>query len=168
MRSALCILVTALIAATQVVSAADRDAIAVVSEESPPAGTDGQIPGTDAAAVATRNAALDLANAFSNDGYKTRDGYLTQVITPAIPIVVEVNLFMGNEYWFCTAITPQSTDRIRLAVFDSDGRIVNQQLFDDGARFASGFEPSKSGSYYIRVSLEGKMPAFMSLVYCYK
>ncbi len=58
-------------------------------------------PETD---VSARSKALELAGAFSNDGYKIRDGYWPGEIEPNRPQFLEVNLFSGNEYWFSAAV----------------------------------------------------------------
>jgi hypothetical protein len=56
--------------------------------------------------VSVRSKALELAGAFSNDGYKIRDGYWPGEIEQNRPQFLEVNLFSGNEYWFSAAINP--------------------------------------------------------------
>ena len=56
--------------------------------------------------VSARSKALELAGAFSNDGYKIRDGYWPGEIEPNRPQFLEVNLFSGNEYWFSAAVNP--------------------------------------------------------------
>ena len=55
--------------------------------------------------VAARKTALDLAGAFSNDGFKIRDGHWCTELAPAKPQVIQVNLYAGNEYWFCAGAT---------------------------------------------------------------
>jgi hypothetical protein len=45
-------------------------------------------------------AALDLAGAFSNDGFKLRDGSWSGAIQSGSPKIIQVNLYAGNEYWF--------------------------------------------------------------------
>lgn len=137
-----------------------------VAPETPPAG---QVTlESDAASVVTRSAALDLAGAFANDGYKVRDGYWTQLITPDASALVEVNLFAGNEYWFSASAAPQAPQKISVTVFDRAGRIVDQQRFDDGFRGAAGFEPASSGQFYVRVQLMEGAPTPITLVYSYK
>ena len=125
-------------------------------------------PAPDAASVATRSAALDLAGAFANDGYKVRDGYWTQLITPEAPAIVEVNLFAGNEYWFSASGASQAPQKISVTVFDRAGRIVDQQRFDEGFRAAAGFEPTSSGQFFVRVQLIEGPPTPVTLVYSYK
>src|SRR5690349_604183 len=60
---------------------------------------------------------LDLAGAFTNDGFKIRDGHWTGTLKPHENTVVAVNLFAGNQYWFAVgAVDPAK--KIELAVYD--------------------------------------------------
>lgn len=115
----------------------------------------------------TRSSALELAGAFSNDGYKIRDGFWYAPVETGHDPILAVNLFAGNEYWFCAAAAPPAT-KIAITVYNEAGEIVDQQNFADGARFAAGVEPDASGTYFVKVSLlEGAKSQFC-LVYCYK
>jgi len=116
----------------------------------------------------TRSAALELAGAFANDGYKVRDGYITHLLTKESPILLEVNLFTGNEYWFSASAAPQAPQKIEVTIFDGQGKIVDQQKFDEGYRYAAGFEPDASGQYFVKVSLAEGDPTSVTLVYSYK
>lgn len=119
------------------------------------------------AAVESRRAALELAGAFSNDGYKIRDGFWSSTLDATGPAVLEVNLFEGNEYWFCVAALPP-TNKIAVEVYAGDGSLMDQQIFSDDARVAVGIEPPISGRYFVKVSLVGGEPGDFTLVYCYK
>lgn len=122
----------------------------------------------DDIAVATRSRALELAGAFSNDGYKIRDGYVTRLVSDTQPFTLEVNLFAGNEYWFCAASDIQPQRRIEVAIYDRNGAILDQQRYDDGSRFAAGIEPVRSGRYFVQVRVLEGPPTPVTLVYCYK
>ena len=43
---------------------------------------------------------LDLTGAFTNDGFKLRDGHWAGQIKPAERALIAVNLYAGNQYWF--------------------------------------------------------------------
>jgi hypothetical protein len=117
--------------------------------------------------VSARSKALELAGAFSNDGYKIRDGYWSGEIEPNRPQFLEVNLFAGNEYWFSAAATPPAR-KIAVAVFDEKGKPVDFQTYEDGAVAAAGFAPEVSGRYFVRLSaVEGGKSQFC-LLYSYK
>ncbi len=50
--------------------------------------------------VEARKVALDLAGAFSNDGFKIRDGHWAGALKKGEQAVLAVNLYAGNQYWF--------------------------------------------------------------------
>jgi hypothetical protein len=126
-----------------------------------------QEPAPDEADVSARSKALELAGAFSNDGYKIRDGYWAGEIEPGRPQFLEVNLFAGNEYWFSAAATPPAR-KIAVAVFDDAGKPVDFQTHEDGLVAAAGFVPAASGRYFVKLSeLEGEKAQFC-LLYSYK
>lgn len=117
--------------------------------------------------VSARSKALELAGAFSNDGYKIRDGYWAGEIEANRPQFLEVNLFAGNEYWFSAAATPPAR-KIAVAVFDENGRPVDFQTYEDGPVAAAGFVPGASGRYFVKLSsVEGEKAPFC-LLYSYK
>ena len=122
---------------------------------------------TSAAEPQARNAALELAGAFSNDGYKIRDGFYFGALEPKKSAIVEVNLFAGNEYWFCAAANDPAR-KVSVKVYDEKGRLVEQQAYDDGAKAAAGVVAAESGKYLVKITLvEGEASQFCFL-YCYK
>jgi hypothetical protein len=117
--------------------------------------------------VSARSKALELAGAFSNDGYKIRDGYWPGEIEPNRPQFIEVNLFSGNEYWFSAAVNPPGR-KIAVGVFNEMGKPTDFQTYEDGQVAAAGFVPEVSGRYYVKLALlEGEKAQFC-LLYSYK
>jgi hypothetical protein len=117
--------------------------------------------------VSARSKALELAGAFSNDGYKIRDGYWPGEIEPNRPQFLEVNLFSGNEYWFSAAVNPPGR-KIAVGVFNEMGKPTDFQTYEDGQVAAAGFVPEVSGRYYVKLTLlEGEKAQFC-LLYSYK
>jgi len=117
--------------------------------------------------VSARSKALEVAGAFSNDGYKIRDGYWAGEVDSSKPQLLEVNLFAGNEYWFTAAATPPAR-RLAVTVYDEAGEPVDFQTYNDGPAAAAGFVPEKSGRYFLKLSLvEGEKAPFC-LIYSYK
>jgi len=117
--------------------------------------------------VSARSKALELAGAFSNDGYKIRDGYWSGELELNRPKFLEVNLFSGNEYWFSGAMVPPAR-KIAVALFDENGKPVEFQPYEDGPMAAAGFVPEVSGRYFVKLSLlEGEKSQFC-LLYSYK
>ena len=117
--------------------------------------------------VSVRSKALELAGAFSNDGYKIRDGYWPGEIEPNRSQFLEVNLFAGNEYWFSAAVTSPGR-KIAVGVLDEKGMPMEYQTYEDGQAAAAGFVPEVSGRYFIKMTLlEGDKSQFC-LLYSYK
>lgn len=117
--------------------------------------------------VAARKTALDLAGAFSNDGFKLRDGFWSGSIKPGEKPVIQVNLYAGNQYWFCLGSSAQGK-KLALTIFDEAGQAVASEPYEDQAKAAAGFSPTASGPYYIQVQeLEGE-PTSLCLIYSYK
>ena len=140
--------------------------VVAMAEEQPatPPPTPTPTPETD---VSARSRALELAGAFSNDGYKIRDGYWPGELEPNKPVFLEANLFAGNEYWFSAAATAPAR-KIAVAIFDEKGKPVTGELYGEGPVAAAGAVPETSGRYFIRVTLlEGEKSQFC-LLYSYK
>src|SRR6266496_3831581 len=94
------------------------------------------------AEVQARKDALDVAAAFSNDGFKIRDGHWCGVVKPHDHSLVAVNLYAGKQ--------------------------MTTESYDNGERTAAGFSPQSSGQYFVSVDLlEGDQSSFC-LVYSYK
>ena len=117
--------------------------------------------------VAAREVALDLAGAFSNDGFKLRDGHWSGVLAPSESKLLAVNLYAGNQYWFSAGAT-EKAKRVSIAVFDETGAPVETEKYDSGTKAAAGFSVNSSGQYLIRVRLEEGETAGVCFVYSYK
>lgn len=117
--------------------------------------------------VQAHKTVLDLAGAFSNEGFKMRDGHWTGSLKLHENALIAVNLYAGNQYWFSVgAIDPAK--KIDVAVYDETGQRVTTENYNEGERAAAGFTPTSSGQYYVSVSLlEGAESSFC-LVYSYK
>jgi hypothetical protein len=128
---------------------------------------------TQSARVDARRAGLDLAGAFSNDGFEIRDGHWEGSLEPKQSCLVQVNLYAGNEYWFVTAAAAD-TGKLVVTLFDEEGKPVETEPYEDaageghGPRAAAGFAPEVSGPYYVRVELPEGKPCAFALLYCYK
>jgi len=119
------------------------------------------------AEVQARKDALDIAAAFSNDGFKIRDGHWCGIVKPHDHSLVAVNLYAGNEYWFSAAAT-EPAKKIGVSVYDETGKPLTTESYDNGEKAAAGFAPPNSGQYFVSVDLlEGEQSSFC-LVYSYK
>ena len=117
--------------------------------------------------VAARRAALDLAGAFSNEGFKMRDGHWTGTIKPKEPALIAVNLYAGNQYWFSVGAT-EPAKKIAVNVYDETGKLIQTENYSEGDKAAAGFSPTNSGQYYVLVDLVEGDASSVCLVYSYK
>ncbi len=127
----------------------------------------GTARGDTDAEVQARKDALDVAAAFSNDGFKIRDGHWCGIVKPHEHSLIAVNLYVGNQYWFSAGAT-EPAKKIAVSVYDETGKQVTADNYDNGEKAAAGFAPPTSGQYFVSVDLlEGEQSSFC-LVYSYK
>lgn len=117
--------------------------------------------------VAARRAALDLAGAFSNEGFKMRDGHWSGTIKPKEHALIAVNLYAGNQYWFSVGAT-EPAKKISVNLYDETGKLVQAESYNEGEKAAAGFSPTSSGQYYVLVDLVEGGESSVCLVYSYK
>jgi hypothetical protein len=117
--------------------------------------------------VEAHKVALDLAGAFSNDGFKLRDGNWSGPIHPKESLFIQVNLYAGNQYWFCAGATGKAK-KLQVSVFDETGQPVPAEPYQDGVKAGAGFSPTVSGAYIVRVQELDGTPASFCLLYTYK
>ena len=121
---------------------------------------------TDAEVNARKNA-LDVAGAFTNDGFKLRDGHWCGTAKPDERALVAVNLFAGNQYWFSVGAA-EAGKKIAVNVYDEAGKLVTTEHYEAGDRAAAGFSPTDSGQYFVAVDLAEGAPTNFCLIYSYK
>ena len=119
------------------------------------------------AEVQARKDALDVAAAFSNDGFKIRDGHWCGTVKPHDHSLVAVNLYAGNGYWFSVGAT-EPAKKIAVSVYDETGKLVQTESYNEGDKAAAGFSPTSSGQYYVMVDLVEGNEGSVCLVYSYK
>jgi hypothetical protein len=111
-----------------------------------PAGT----PAADAPAPGLRPRLYDLAGALGNDGFKIRDGALSGVIQGGRPQRLAVNLFAGNQYWFCGA-TSAPGETPALSLRDPSGQPVESVAYEREGVAAVGVTPGITGRYVLEI-----------------
>jgi hypothetical protein len=117
--------------------------------------------------VEARRVALDVAGAFSNEGFKIRDGHWSGALKKGEQTVLAVNLYAGNQYWFSVG-EDASAKKFALQVYDEGGKPVATETYEDSEKAAAGFSPTVSGQYFVSINLvEGEGSTFC-LVYSYK
>jgi hypothetical protein len=110
---------------------------------------------------------LDLTGAFSNDGFKLRDGHWTGTIKPGDRALVAVNLYAGNQYWFSAAANAKAK-KISVDLYDESGKPMTTEAYNSGDKASAGFSPTSSGQYFVAVGLVEGEPTTFCLVYSYK
>jgi hypothetical protein len=110
---------------------------------------------------------LDLTGAFSNDGFKLRDGHWAGQIKPDERAVIAVNLYAGNEYWFSAAANAKAK-KISVDLYDESGKPLTTEVYNEGERASAGYSPTSSGQYFVAVSLLEGEPTTFCVVYSYK
>ena len=131
------------------------------------AATTGFSAGESDSEVNAHKAALDLAGAFSNEGFKIRDGHWTGTIKPHEHALIAVNLYAGNQYWFSVGAT-DTAKKLAVNVYDETGKLVETESYSEGEKAAAGFSPTSSGQYYVMVDLVDGNESSVCLVYSYK
>ena len=117
--------------------------------------------------VEAHKLALDLTGAFSNDGFKLRDGHWTGTIKRQERTLVAVNLYAGNQYWFSAAANGKAK-KISVDVYDENGKPVVTEIYNSGDKASAGFSPTSSGQYFVALGLLEGEPTAFCLVYSYK
>jgi hypothetical protein len=117
--------------------------------------------------VAARRVALELAGAFSNDGFKLRDGCWLGKLQPHKPQVIQVNLYAGNQYWFSLGAVG-AAKKVSISVHDEAGKPMPFEAYAEESKAAAGFAPQVSGPYYVRIEAPENAPASFCLLYSYK
>lgn len=110
---------------------------------------------------------LDLTGAFSNDGFKLRDGHWTGTIKPKEQALIAVNLYAGNQYWFSAAANTKAK-KISVEVYDEGGKPMVIETYNSDNKASAGFSPTNSGQYFVSLGLLEGEPTTFCLVYSYK
>jgi hypothetical protein len=119
------------------------------------------------AEVSARKDALELAGAFGNDGFKIRDGHSCGVLKPHEHVLIAVNLYAGNQYWFSVGTT-EPLKKVGVSVYNETGNQMTTENFSEGDKAAAGFAPENSGQYFVSVDSVEDQEGSFCLVYSYK
>ena len=117
--------------------------------------------------VEARKVALDLAGAFSNDGFKIRDGHWTGAIKPGEEALLAVNLYAGNQYWFSVGASAKARN-FSVHMYDENGKPLPTETYEDEEKAAAGFSPAISGQYFVGIGRTEGEPGPVCLVYSYR
>ena len=117
--------------------------------------------------VEAQNRALQLASAFANDGFKTRDGHWAGPIKSGEGKLIQVNLYAGNQYWFSAAANTKAK-KISVGLYDENGKPMVTETYNSGDKASAGFSPTNSGQYFVALGLVEGEPTTFCLVYSYR
>jgi hypothetical protein len=123
-------------------------------------------PAADAV-ITCQRAALEIAGAWTNDGFRLRPRPWAGTLPDGKPALARVTLLAGNRYWFTVATNAASTNLI-LQIYTAEGLPVTAESHQDGPLAAAGFAPATSGTYIIGISEATGTPVPFCLVYSYK
>lgn len=99
------------------------------------------------------SAALEAATPYVEQGFEVREDNWSGEVTPGKPLLVQHQVFRGNEYWFWAGTSwPGAT--VRVDVFDSAGNGVALETFAEGPQAGARALPEATGTYNIRVITE--------------
>ena len=112
----------------------------------------GTLPHASATIDDAISRALEAIEPYARQGYTVRDdqwgGDLAVKEEKAIPHT----LFKGNDYWFCMA-TDVDNARVAIHVYDSKGKLVENDSWQKGRAAAARVIVPTTGTYYIIVEV---------------
>src|SRR5438105_12492130 len=104
------------------------------------AGVATSLADTDAEVNARKNA-LDVAGAFTNDGFKLRDGHWCGTLKAQDHALIAVNLYAGNQYWFAVGAT-DPVKKIAVNIYDETGKLLTTEHYEGRDRAAARLSPT--------------------------
>ena len=117
--------------------------------------------------VEAHKTATGVAGAFTNDGFKLRDGHWNGQIEKGKAHLIQVNLYAGNQYWFTVGTSP-AAKQVAVTVYDEAGKALHVEPYVEEGKAAAGFSPEASGPYFIKVEEKEGTPTTFCLIYSYK
>lgn len=109
----------------------------------------------------------ELAGALGNEGFKVRDGAWSGSLQGAKPRRLSVNLFAGNQYWFCGA-TSASGETPSLVLRDPSGQPAEIVRFEKDGIAAAGVTAAATGRYVIEIKGSSPGTREFCLLYLFK
>src|SRR5256714_10479115 len=81
---------------------------------------------------------LDLTGAFTNVGFKLRDGHWAGQIKPKDRALIAVNLYSGNQYWVSAAASNDKAKALAVDLYDESGKPLTTESSADVPRASAG------------------------------
>ena len=110
---------------------------------------------------------LDFGGALANEGFRSRDSFWSGRLEPGKPRRLGVNLFAGNQYWFCAASdAPEAKPMV--AVYDPQGEPVRGLDYGVDGLAAVGVTAGETGRYVVEVKAPRGAASEFCLIYLFK
>ena len=109
----------------------------------------------------------DFAAAIGNEGFKVRDGAWSGVLQGSKPQRLAVNLFAGNQYWFC-AVTSSSGETPAISLRDPAGEEVDLVTFEKDGIAAAGVTATATGRYVLELQGSARGSREFCVFYLFK
>lgn len=110
---------------------------------------------------------LEFGGAMANEGFRSRDSFWSGRLEPGKPRRLAVNLFAGNQYWFCAAVDKPEANPV-IAVYDARGQPVQGLDYASGALAAVGVTAGATGRYIVEVKGPRGAASEFCLIYLFK
>ena len=110
---------------------------------------------------------LEFGVVLGNEGFQVRDGFWTGRLESDRPRRLAVNLFEGNQYWFCAAVTTTG-DGPGLVLYDPQGRVVPTVAYETPGVVAAGVTAGETGRYVIELKPTGCPATDFVLLYLFQ
>ncbi|MCB1230927.1 MAG: hypothetical protein KDN19_11700 [Verrucomicrobiae bacterium] len=101
------------------------------------------------------NLAFEAAIPYIEQGFEVREDTWSGEIPSGEPKLVRHQMFRGNEYWFWLATSFDDCE-LKLEIFDGEGNPVGIESFTNAKTAGVRVLPSKTGTYFIRVTVKSK------------
>jgi hypothetical protein len=97
--------------------------------------------------------ALEAAIPAVKEGFTVRVEHWGGDLPSGQPKPIPHQLFKGNEYWFWMG-TDCKGAKISVHVYDSTGKLAEEEFWQKGQKAAARIKPKRTGTYYILVEVE--------------
>lgn len=119
------------------------------------------------AAPSLRAHLLEFTGALANDGFRLRDSVWSGRLEPGRARRLAVNLFAGNQYWFCAAVDAPGVPPA-VTLYDPQGEPVEVQSHRDAGLSAAGVTAESTGRYVLEIKTPRGPAAEFCLLYLFK
>ncbi len=116
----------------------------------------------------TLSYAVDGIQPFVKQGFTIREEYWSGELGATTQNVITIQLFKGNEYWFC-ASTEATNTVISVHVYDDDGNIAESEYWRKAHAAGAHIVPRRTAFYYVITDMQNAPPkSRWSLIYAFR